>query len=235
MVREINQKISPTEVPGYLRLMADLCQMYHAVIPTFVQRDYRTPLSLLHPRALWQLVRHRLVANLWRRIPRYVHDERLRTLFSFQTMYLGLSPKVARWVYGVSFYVCLTNRTDPDDAPKGCENLYALVPVPNLDGEAVEPHRERILSYLFERVGLDPSCIEFVEMRTPVDWQSLGLWQGATFGIAATFFQSTCFRPSVRSPFANLYFVGASTHPGNGIPMVLISAELAASAINSSG
>lgn len=372
MVREISEKIDPTEVPGYLRLMADLCQMYHAVIPLFVQRNYRTPLELLHPRALGQLLRYRLVANLWKRIRRYVRDERLRTLFSFQTMYLGLSPKAARWVYAVltymesgegvwyprggmyrlvesvarvateegvqivcnapvrrvlienrqavgvrlqtgeciradrvvlnvdvptayrellpptpfarkkwhnscsalmfyigyrgtlphllhhnvffspdfernllelfeqrrmplepSFYVCLSNRTDGGDAPEGCENLYALVPVPNLEGESAEPHRERVQHYLVERVGLDPRLIEFVEVRTPTDWHALGLWHGAAFGIAATFFQSTCFRPAARTPFGNLFFVGASTHPGNGIPMVLLSAELAANAINS--
>jgi phytoene desaturase len=131
-----------------------------------------------------------------------------------------------------SFYVCLSNRTDADDAPPGCENVYVLVPVPNLEGEPAEAHRDRILQYVMGRVGMEPSRIEFAQTLTPQGWAQLGLWQGATFGIAHTFFQSTSFRPSVRAPFRNLYLVGASTHPGNGIPMVLMASELATAAID---
>ncbi|MFN7019120.1 MAG: FAD-dependent oxidoreductase [Fimbriimonadales bacterium] len=74
-----------------------------------------------------------------------------------------------------------------------------------------------------------------METLTPHAWQAMGLWQGAAFGIAHTFFQSTAFRPSVQTPFRNCYLVGASTQPGNGIPMTLISAELVAERVLGKG
>jgi phytoene desaturase len=129
-----------------------------------------------------------------------------------------------------SFYTCLSVRTEPSDSPPGCENLYVLVPVPNLSGEDASAQQEQVLKQVLSRlqqeVGLRPEGIRFVESCSPADWQSLGLWQGAAFGLSHDFLQSTYFRPSNRAPFQGVYFVGASTVPGNGIPMVLISAEL---------
>ncbi|MFQ3611679.1 MAG: FAD-dependent oxidoreductase, partial [Fimbriimonadales bacterium] len=134
-----------------------------------------------------------------------------------------------------SFYTCLSNRTDPTDAPEGCENLYVLVPVPNLTGEDAQASAERVLSRVVERVGLERERMEFVQTYTPHDWGAMGLWQGAAFGISHNFFQSTAFRPSPKTPFEGCYLVGASTQPGNGIPMVLISAELVAERIGALG
>jgi phytoene desaturase len=367
MTREIARKISPDEVPGYLRLMGDLSAMYHAVVPAFVRKQYNGLGDLFTPYQVGLLLRHRLLSNLWKRVGQYVRDPRLQMLFSFQTMYLGLSPKDALWVYGVltymesgegvwyprcgmhrlpeavarvaqeegariylnhrvdevlieegraagvrlesgevlkadvviinadaptayrellpptryaqrefknscsalmfyigyteplphqlhhnvyfsrdfeanlrelfeqkrvpadpSFYTCLSNRTDADDAPSGCENLYVLVPVPNLTGEDARAAAPRVLETVIQRVGLRREKMQFVETLTPHEWQAMGLWQGAAFGIAHTFFQSTAFRPSVQTPFQDCYLVGASTQPGNGIPMTLISAELVA-------
>jgi phytoene desaturase len=127
-----------------------------------------------------------------------------------------------------SFYTCLSNRTDADDAPSGCENLYVLVPVPNLTGEDARTAAPRVLETVIQRVGLRREKMQFIETLTPHEWQAMGLWQGAAFGIAHTFFQSTAFRPSGQTPFQDCYLVGASTQPGNGIPMTLISAELVA-------
>ncbi|MCS6829512.1 MAG: phytoene desaturase family protein [bacterium] len=369
MVREIAQKISPAEVPGYLRLMADLSGMLHDVVPAFVRRNYRSPLDLLGAKQISLLVKHRLLANLFRRIRRYVQSPRLQMLFTFQTMYLGLSPLEAPWVYAIltymesgegvwfprggvyqlvhalerlaheegvqirtgervqqvlveagratgvrlasgevlqadvvvlntdvptayasllpqnrqshrrwrnscsalvfcigyegklpqllhhnvhfsadfernlqeifvekivpedpSFYTCLSVRTEPSDAPDGCENLYVLVPVPNRSGQDASALKqqvlERVLGRLEREVGFCRQRIRFVQSLSPADWEAMGLWQGAAFGLSHHFWQSTCFRPSNRAPFGGVYFVGASTVPGNGIPMVLISAEL---------
>lgn len=84
----------------------------------------------------------------------------------------------------------------------------------------------KVLSRLEREAGLRRDGILFVQDISPADWEAMGLWQGAAFGLSHDFFQSTCFRPSNRAPFEGVYFVGASTVPGNGIPMVLISAEL---------
>lgn len=79
--------------------------MYHAVVPAFVRRQYESLADLFTPYQIGLLLRHRLLDNLWRRVGRYVRDPRLRMLFSFQTMYLGLSPQDALWVYGVLTYM----------------------------------------------------------------------------------------------------------------------------------
>jgi len=129
-----------------------------------------------------------------------------------------------------SFYTCLSVRTEPSDAPDGCENLYVLVPVPNRSGQDATDLADMVLEKVWRRLGneagLKREHVRFVERLTPADWEAMGLWEGAAFGLSHDFFQSTCFRPSNRAPFAGVYFVGASTVPGNGIPMVLISAEL---------
>lgn len=369
MVREIASKVAPSEVPGYLRLIADLSAMLNEVVPAFVRRNYYSIADLLSPRQIGLLVKYRLLQNLSARVQKYVRDPRLQMLFTFQTMYLGLSPLEAPWVYGIltymesgegvwfpkggmyqvvraietmaheegvqivtnvavrqvvvqngqatgvqieegetipadvvvlnvdvptayarllppvrqarrnwrnscsavvfcigyngklprllhhnvhfsadfkrnlhqifaqrvvpdepSFYTCLSARTEPSDAPLGKENLYVLVPVPNRTGEDATACTQTVLDKTLKRLeaeaGLQRDKVYFVEQITPADWEQMGLWQGAAFGLSHDFFQSTLFRPSNRSPFRGVYFVGASTVPGNGIPMVLISAEL---------
>jgi phytoene desaturase len=64
---------------------------------------------------------------------------------------------------------------------------------------------------------------------SPLDWrEELNLDRGAAFGLSHDFFQSAFFRPSNKAKGnPDLYYVGASTVPGNGLPMVLISAALA--------
>jgi phytoene desaturase len=72
-------------------------------------------------------------------------------------------------------------------------------------------------------------AIEWMEVRTPQDAQNFGLHKGGSFGVAPTLFQSGVFRPQVK-PYQidNLYAVGASIHPGGGIPLVMQGAKLLA-------
>lgn len=132
-----------------------------------------------------------------------------------------------------AFYACISARTDPSQAAPGHLNLYILVPCQNLDrpfGEAeVEALRQAAFRRLACETDFDPALIRAQATFTPPDWQGvLNLDRGAAFGLAHNTFQSACFRPSNRSrSHPGLYYVGASTYPGNGLPMVLISAELA--------
>lgn len=132
-----------------------------------------------------------------------------------------------------AFYACISARTDPSQSAPGHLNLYILVPCPNLDrpfGEAeVEALRHAAYKRLACEADFDPSCIRAQATFTPHDWQNvLNLDRGAAFGLAHNTCQSACFRPSNQSrSHPGLYYVGASTYPGNGLPMVLISAELA--------
>lgn len=132
-------------------------------------------------------------------------------------------------------YVHAPARTDPDLAPPGCESLYILVPVPHLGhgidwSQAAQPFRERVLRFVSARLSLpDLTQHIFVERQTtPVDFEErLGSWLGSAFSIEPTLQQSAWFRPHNRlTELAGLYAVGAGTHPGAGLPGVLLSAAI---------
>lgn len=128
-----------------------------------------------------------------------------------------------------AFYLCISSKTDSQRAPQGHSNVFALVPCPNNDYEMKESDLEKMREHVYKRIpGFDKSLIRGITTRTPKDWETLyHLDKGSTFGLAHDFLQSVCFRPDNRSKQnPHLYFVGASTVPGNGLPMVLISAEL---------
>ena len=139
------------------------------------------------------------------------------------------------------FYVVATTRTDPGQAPPGCESLFVLVVAPSQDPErpidwSVEgPRVERRTLERLEALGCRGIRRHIVTKRliTPSDFTSeFGNLRGEAFGLAHGFRQIGYFRPHNRhARYRNLYFVGQSTHPGCGLPMVLISAELAAARI----
>jgi phytoene desaturase len=133
-----------------------------------------------------------------------------------------------------SMYLHVPSRTDPSMAPEGAESIYLLVPVPHLGGEidwstATVPFRDRILKFLEEDFGLEDfrKNIEVLETFTPVDFSGqLNATLGNAFSIEPRLTQSAIFRPHNRSEeIRGLYFVGAGTHPGGGVPGVLLGAE----------
>lgn len=135
----------------------------------------------------------------------------------------------------LAFYLHAPTKTDPSMAPPGGESLYILAPVPHLgrkiDWEReADPFRDRIVSFLehdFGMTGLSESIV--TEHRfTPLDFRDqLHSHLGSAFSIEPTLLQSAYFRPHNRSrDLPGLYFVGAGTHPGAGIPGVLLSAEI---------
>jgi phytoene desaturase len=136
------------------------------------------------------------------------------------------------------YYVCNPSKTDPSLAPPGCENLYVLVPVPSqaagreIDWAVEGPRLERDMLLRLERFGLPGLREHLVTSRTftPADFTTaFSATRGEAFGLAHGLDQVGYLRPHNRHPmYRNLYFVGQSTHPGCGIPMVLISARLVA-------
>src|SRR5262249_26954591 len=133
-----------------------------------------------------------------------------------------------------SFYVNVMARSDPSTAPRGTDGIYVLVPVPHrharLDWRAEAP---RVRARVFERLaalGCDDLERRIVMERwfTPDDWESeLNLERGSAFGLSHDFFQVGPFRPANQDRrVRNLFFVGASTQPGTGLPMVMLSAKL---------
>jgi phytoene desaturase len=133
-----------------------------------------------------------------------------------------------------SMYLHAPTRTDPSMAPEGGESMYVLVPVPNLDSEIdwdiVEPFfTQKILDFLEDEFGLEgfKDSIKVLETFTPKDFElERNNYIGSAWGVQPTLFQSANFRPHNKSEdFKNLYLVGASTHPGAGVPGVMLTAE----------
>ncbi|MFE5339871.1 phytoene desaturase family protein [Isoptericola sp. NPDC056578] len=141
-----------------------------------------------------------------------------------------------------SLYVCAPSRTDPTVAPPGHENLFLLVPVPADPGlgrggedgggdAAVEAVADAAIDRVAAWAGVPDLRERVVVRRTvgPGDFAAdLSSWSGGMLGPAHTLRQSAMFRAGNRSRrVAGLLHAGGSTIPGVGLPMCLISAELA--------
>lgn len=132
-----------------------------------------------------------------------------------------------------SLYLHAPTRTEEAMAPPGGESLYALSPVPNLQSRInwqIEAPRytEKILGFLEQKVGLTglSSHIDVLEVFTPEDFlrQRNCMW-GAAWGPEPVLWQTAVLRPPNRSRrIPNVFFAGAGTHPGAGVPGVLLSA-----------
>ncbi|MBL8100424.1 MAG: phytoene desaturase, partial [Anaerolineales bacterium] len=136
-----------------------------------------------------------------------------------------------------SFYVHAPARTDESAAPKGEDTLYVLVPVGHLDARSkqdwdaiVNRARETVFMRLHKEFGISDlkEHIKFEVVYQPETWKKrFNLEKGAAFGLSHNFWQVGYLRPQNRhKKYKNLYFAGASTHPGTGLPIVLLSARL---------
>jgi phytoene desaturase len=134
-----------------------------------------------------------------------------------------------------SILVTLHSIDDASLAPAGASTMYALEPVPNLDGRVDwSAERERAAASLRTRVAAlgYPVDVEIEQVIDPLDWERLGMERGTPFGLAHTFGQTGPFRPNnVDRRVPGLVFVGSSTVPGVGVPMVLVSGKLAAARV----
>lgn len=137
-----------------------------------------------------------------------------------------------------SLYIHAPTRLDASMAPPGEDTIIAIVPVGHLDetGEQDWPQiRQRARQVVFKRLAdLGISDLEahlkFEVNYTPLSWRKrYNLVKGATHGLGHNLLQLGYMRPHNRhAQYRNLYFVGASTHPGTGVPTALVSARLTA-------
>lgn len=133
-----------------------------------------------------------------------------------------------------SLYLHMPSMTDPSMAPPGGETFYVLSPVPHLEAnidwtQQARPYRNAIMRFLEENYLPDLQANIVAEHYIdPLHFQNvLNSYQGSAFSVQPTLLQSAWFRPHNRSEdFDNLYFVGAGTHPGAGLPGVLSSAKI---------
>ncbi len=138
----------------------------------------------------------------------------------------------------MSLYVHRPTVTDPGAAPDGDDTFYALSPVPHLGfddpvdwAREAEPYRRRVEAVLEEKLlpGLG-SRVSTSLVMTPVDFQERYLSpHGCGFSIEPRILQSAWFRPhNVSEELPGLFLAGAGTHPGAGLPGVVVSAEVLA-------
>ncbi len=138
-----------------------------------------------------------------------------------------------------SLYLHMPTLTDATLAPPGGEAFYVLAPVPHLGARIdwereARPYRDRIMTFLEQRYLPELSRHLATErMIDPRHFRDvLNSYLGAAFALEPILTQSAYFRPHNRSEeLPNLYFVGAGTHPGAGLPGVLSSAKIAAALI----
>ena len=138
-----------------------------------------------------------------------------------------------------TIYVGISAKSDSSQAPEGKENLSILTHVPPLkEGESwfdkKDDYRKIILNKL-ERMGLDQLSeqIEYEHIITPNDiQQQYGANSGSIYGVVSDRKKNGGYKiPSRSTILQNLYFVGSSTHPGGGIPMVTLSGHITANLI----
>ena len=151
--------------------------------------------------------------------------------------------KNGRMPTGLPFYTSVASATDPGLAPQGGASLFVLVPAPLLGPVNGNPAaldagviREQVLARMNQHgVDLAPSDIIAETVYTPEDWRArFGLYRGSAFGAAHTLFQMGPWRsPNYAKGLKGLYYTGASTTPGTGMPMVVLSGKMTAERIDS--
>lgn len=141
---------------------------------------------------------------------------RRKTIFNDPTVYINISSKFKK-----------------DDAPKGCENWFTMINVPNNIGQNWEDFkaeaRANIIKKLNKNLNIDlESLIETEAVLDPVLIESrTSSYRGSLYGTSsngqfAAFLRHANFTKKIK----NLYFVGGSVHPGGGIPLALLSAKI---------
>jgi len=138
-----------------------------------------------------------------------------------------------QWPTAASLYISRTSATDKSVAPKGHENIFVLVPTPAGVDEPddVATAADHYLAQLEQATGIANLRQRIVYQQTRSTRyfsEELHSWQGSSLGMAHLLRQSAFWRPGGHSKrVRNLYYVGAGVQPGIGMPMCLISAELA--------
>ncbi len=133
-----------------------------------------------------------------------------------------------------SLYLHRPTATDKSLAPDGCDSWYVLSPVPHLGGDidwktAAKPYRDSIIKYLEENYMPELSKHIVTEHYIdPLHFEgTLNSYLGSAFSVEPTLLQSAYLRPhNLSEDIPNLYFVGAGTHPGAGMPGVISSGKI---------
>ena len=132
------------------------------------------------------------------------------------------------------YYVNVLSKYNLECAPEGCESLFFVCPVPNLQHKPNWDDKDTIVNSIIDdfskRIHKDiGSEIISKTIYTPIEWQNqFNLHRGSGLGLSHSMNQIGAFRPAnFDEKFKNVFYVGASTIPGAGLPMAIISSKLA--------
>ncbi|MCB0662780.1 MAG: phytoene desaturase, partial [Saprospiraceae bacterium] len=132
-----------------------------------------------------------------------------------------------------TIYLYISSKTNPDDAPEGCENWYVLINAPHLQGQDWEAIKDRVRAKILERLSniLGEDIAQLIAFEKVQDPRTFEVQTGAAFGaIYGNSFNgklSVFFRhPNFTGKIKNLYFCGGTVHPGSGVPLSLLSAKI---------
>jgi phytoene dehydrogenase-like protein len=140
------------------------------------------------------------------------------------------------------YYVNVLSRNNPGCAPEGCESLFFVCPVPDLRFKKNWDDKDEIVNSILadfsKRINQDilPQIVSKT-IYTPVDWQNqYNLHRGSGLGLSHKMLQIGAFRPTnFDEVFKNVFYVGASTVPGTGLPITMISSKLVVKRIEKLG
>jgi phytoene desaturase len=139
-----------------------------------------------------------------------------------------------QWPDDPSMYVCMPSAVDPSTAPEGHENIFIFVPIASGLPEN-ESIRQEFAKKILAVIAKEANILDLEERIVYKQWFSgkgfetkYNSFKGSALGLAHTLWQTAIFRPNnVSKKIKNLFYVGGNTNPGIGLPMCLISAELA--------
>lgn len=142
--------------------------------------------------------------------------------------------KKPEWPDDPSMYICVPSKTDVSIAPQGDENLFVLVPIASgLDYTETfaKEYGDKILDEISHYYNI-PDLKERIIVQHSYSVKDFiadyNAFKGTALGLAHTLGQTAIFRPNnIHKKIKNMYYVGAGTNPGIGMPICLISAELA--------
>ncbi|MDQ3750140.1 MAG: phytoene desaturase family protein [Acidobacteriota bacterium] len=152
----------------------------------------------------------------------------------FDALFVDLRPS-----QNPTIYVCATSKTDETQSPENCENLFVLINAPYTSDKTdwsreAKPYRDLTIKKL-EKFGLEDleKSIEFEQIITPADFENkYRTNRGSIYGVSSNGIFSAFLRvPNRAKEIKNLYFVGGATHPGGGMPLVLLSGKMASELI----
>lgn len=142
--------------------------------------------------------------------------------------------KKPAWPDDPSLYVCVPSKTDASVAPPGDENLFVLVPIAaglDYDDAFLKKYGDKVIDEIAKYYGI-ADLKDRIIVRSHYSVKNFtadyNAFKGSALGLAHTLMQTAIFRPNnIHPKVKNLFYVGAGTNPGIGMPIALISAELA--------